>query len=209
MDEKDKSQKNRKDRMTRLLEELRKNPLLSDEQLALRLEVSIHTVRADRRKAGIPEVRRRGGGFVDGLVTAVRTLSEQEIVGEVIDMEIGRSGISIMETTPDMALNNSGIVRGHILFAQANSLANAIIDADVSLTGEASVRYLYPLIAGERVTAKARLVKSGRRRQQVDVILKTRERVVFSGTFYTYKLNQKLAAYFRERKRRGQEEKDK
>jgi acyl-coenzyme A thioesterase PaaI-like protein len=192
------------ERQVRLLEELRKNLLLSDEQLAERLDVSIHTVRSDRRKAGIPEVRRRGGGFADSLVPQVRTLSEHEIVGEVLDVELGVGGISILETTPEMGLKKSGIVRGHILFAQANSLANAVIDADVSLTGEAHIRYLYPLFAGERVTAKARVIQSGRRRQQVDVILKTKERVVFEGSFFTYKMNQKLASYFRERQKRGQ-----
>ncbi len=193
----------REDRLALLLEELRKNPLLSDEQLATRLDVSIHTVRADRRKAGIPEVRRRGDRYDSQFVLEARTLSEQEIVGEVIDMELGRSGISLLETTPEMGLENSGIVRGHILFAQANSLANAIIDADVSLTGEARVRYLYPLLAGERVMAKARVLVSGRRRQQVEVILKTKERIVFEGSFFTYKLNQKLADYFRSRLKTG------
>lgn len=192
------------DRLNRLLEELRRNPLLSDEQLASLLEVSIHTIRSDRRKAGIPEVRRRGSSFADSLVAHVRTLSEQEIVGEVIDLELGVGGISLLDTTPEMGLQKSGIVRGHILFAQANSLANAVVDADVSLTGEAQVRYLYPLFAGERVTAKARVIQSGRRRQQVDVILRTKERVVFEGSFFTYKLNQKLASYFRERLKRGQ-----
>lgn len=195
---------NREDRLNTMIRELRRNPLLSDEQLATILEVSIHTVRADRRKAGIPEVRRRGGPFAEGLVIESRTLTEQEIVGELIDVELGQRGLSILDTTAEMGLQKSGIIRGHILFAQANSLANAIIDADVSLTGEARVRYLYPLYAGERVTAKARVVASGRRKQRVEVILKTRERIVFEGSFYTYKLNQKLASYFRERQSRGQ-----
>lgn len=189
----------RLERLRALMQELRRNPLLSDEQLAGKLNVSIHTIRADRRQAGIPEVRRRGGSFIEGLLIEARTLTEQEIVGELIDIELGKSGISILDTTPDMGLAHAGIVRGHILFAQANSLANAIIDADVSLTGEARVRYLYPLYAGQRVTAKARVITSGRRRQEVEVVLKTRDHIVFEGTFFTYKLGRELATYFREK----------
>ncbi len=182
------------ERLGRLQEELRRNPLLSDEQLAALLEVSIHTVRADRRRAGIPEVRKRAH-----LNIRPRSLSEHEIVGEILDIELDHSGLSILETTDDMSLRSTGMVRGHLLFAQANTLANAIIDADVALTGEAHIRYLYPLYAGERVTAKARVVAHGRRRQRVEVVLRTRERIVFEGTFFIYRLSDKLAGYLRER----------
>ncbi len=182
------------ERLGRLQDELRRNALLSDEQLAALLEVSIHTIRADRRRAGIPEVRKRAS-----LNTQARSLDEHEIVGEILDIELGRTGLSLLETTPDMGLKSNGVVRGHILFAQANTLANAVIDADVALTGEAHVRYLYPLYAGERVTAKAKVITTGRRRHRVEVVLRTRERLVFEGTFFIYRVSRKLADYLKER----------
>lgn len=182
------------ERLGRLQEELRRNPLHSDEQLAALLEVSIHTIRADRRRAGIPEVRKRAS-----LNTQARSLAEHEIVGEILDIELGHSGLSLLETTEDMGLASNGVVRGHLLFGQANTLANAVIDADVALTGEAHIRYLYPLYAGERVTAKARVMATGRRRHRVEVVLRTRERIVFEGTFFIYRVSRKLATYLRER----------
>ncbi len=47
-------------RHERIRREVGENPLVLDEELASLLSVSIHTIRSDRRKIGIPEVRRRG-----------------------------------------------------------------------------------------------------------------------------------------------------
>ena len=50
-------------------------------------------------------------------------------------MELGVSGISILQTTEEMVFERTQIVRGHYIFAQAESLAIAVIDAKVALTG--------------------------------------------------------------------------
>jgi len=76
------------ERRRQLAAALAKNPLLLDDQLATLLKVSIHTVRSDRRKAGIPEVRKRGDGLSDVLYARARTLSQQEIVGELLEVDL-------------------------------------------------------------------------------------------------------------------------
>ncbi len=48
------------------------------------------------------------------------------------------------------------IARGHHLFAQANSLAVAVIDEELALTAKSTIRYIRPVKLGERVVAKAR-----------------------------------------------------
>lgn len=184
-------------RRKRLDEELQKNPFLADEKLAELLGVSIHTIRADRRKAGIPEVRKRGGDFSHGLFANPKTLSVQEIVGEILEIELDHEGLSLYEPSPESGLAKSGIVRGHVLFAQANSLANAIVDAEVALTGEARVRFLAPLYVGEKVLAKAVVVASNRHAKDVKVVMKSKDKLVFEGLFTIHCLNQKLAAHFR------------
>lgn len=194
------------ERRKRLGDELKRNPFLSDEQLALLLSVSIHTVRADRRKAGIPEVRKRGGDFSRGLFATAKTLSDQEIVGELLEIDLDHEGLSLLETTPESGLAKSGIVRGHVLFAQANTLANAIVDAEVALTGEAQVRFPAPLYAGERVLAKAQVISGQRHKKEVQVVIRTRDKLVFEGVFSIHCLNEKLAAHFRiepKRRKRG------
>jgi len=185
------------ERRRQLAAALAKNPLLLDDQLATLLKVSIHTVRSDRRKAGIPEVRKRGDGLSDVLYARARTLSQQEIVGELLEVDLDCEGLSLLDATAEMGLKKSGIIRGHWLFAQANTLANAIVDADVALTGDARVRFLAPIHVGERALAKARMVQSRRHVKKVQVAIKTKDRLVFEGVFTIYCLSDKLAAHFR------------
>ena len=94
-----------------------------------------------------------------------------------------------------MGLQKSKIIRGHILFAQANTLANAIVDAEIALTGEADIKFMAPVFAGERVLAKARVIGIKNRRKEVHVIMKTKKKLVFEGTFTIYCLTQELAAH--------------
>ena len=75
----------------------------------------------------------------------------------MLEMEIGKRGISVLEAKKDMVFSKTKILRGHYLFAQANSLAVALINADVALTGSASVRYLTPVFLKDRVVAWPRL----------------------------------------------------
>ncbi|MBN1984017.1 MAG: transcription factor FapR [Chitinivibrionales bacterium] len=182
-------------RQKKLQEILEKNPFVSDEQLASLLNVSIHTIRADRRRSGIPEVRKRGGDFADTLFARAKSLSHREIVGELLEIELDHHGLSLLDTTADMGLSKSGIIRGHVLFAQANTLANAIVDAEVALTAHATVEYLARAYSGQRLLAKAQVVTKHRRRKEVHVIIKTKEKAIFQGSFTIYCLSQRLASY--------------
>ena len=64
----------------------------------------------------------------------VRSLKEEEIVGELVELEMGSRGVSILKIEKDMLLSKSKVARGHQLFAQANSLAVAVIDTEIALT---------------------------------------------------------------------------
>ncbi len=174
---------NSNDRHARIKAEVEKNPFVSDDDLASTLEVSIHTVRSDRRKIGIPEVRRRGKEITHNLFAQARPLSQQEIVGEILEIVPDKEGLSLLETNDQMALAKTRIVRGHILFAQANTIANAIIDAEITLTAAAKIEYIAPAYAGDRILAKARVLSTNKRKRQVEVILKTQKDLVFHGTF--------------------------
>jgi len=185
------------ERHRQLAAALAKNPFLLDDQLAALLNVSIHTIRSDRRKAGIPEIRKRGDSVSSSLYARARTLSQQEIVGELLEVELDREGLSLFEAAPEMGLKKSGIIRGHWLFAQANSLANAIVDADVALTGDARVRFLAPIYVGERALAKARVIQSRHHVKKVQVAIKAKGRLVFEGVFTIHCLSARLATHFR------------
>ncbi len=184
----------RDERLVNMKSIIENNPFIPDDELACLLKVSIHTIRADRRKTGIPEVRKRGE-FSDSLFAQAKALSNQEIIGDLLEIDLDKEGLSLLDTNEQMGLYKSKIIRGHILFAQANSLANAIVDAEIALTGEAEIKFMAPVFVGERVLAKARIISEKHRRKEVHVIMKTKKKLVFEGTFTIYCLTPELAAH--------------
>ena len=131
------------------------NPFVTDEELSRYLGVSVPTIRLDRQILGIPEVRERVKHVARDALQHPTSLGKHEVVGELVDLELNKSGISVLTITDEMVLTKTKIARGHYLFAQANSLAVAVIGADVVLTGSARIRYKRPVYLGEKVVAKA------------------------------------------------------
>ncbi|MGA2141979.1 MAG: transcription factor FapR [Brevinematales bacterium] len=183
------------ERHIRIHEEMDRNPFILDEELANILKVSIHTIRSDRRKIGIPEVRRRGKEVSDTMFAQARTLKDPEITGDILELDLDREGLSLLDTDESMVVKKSSIIRGHILFAQANSLAIAILDTEVAMTAEASIKFISPVRAGERVLAKARVISSVKHKREVEVIMKTKKNLVFEGRFTIYCINAGMAAH--------------
>lgn len=137
------------------------NPFVTDEDLSHYLGVSVPTIRLDRQILGIPEVRERVKHMAQGALHYPTALSTHEVVGELLDLELNKSGISVLAVCDEMVLEKTKIARGHHLFAQANSLAVAVIGAEVVLTGSARIRYKRPVYLGEKIVAKA-MVKAQR-----------------------------------------------
>ena len=124
----------KKERQRRLIEDLSQDPFMTDEELSEMFNVSIQTIRLDRLELGIPELRERIKNVAERNYSKLRSIEGKEIIGELVDIELGKSGISILNTTDDMVFQRSRVVRGHYIFAQAESLALAVIDAPVALT---------------------------------------------------------------------------
>ena len=89
----------KKARQQRLQQLLARNPFLTDEHLAETFQVSIQTVRLDRLALGIPELRERTRHMAEDAQEKLKAITSEEIVGELIDLEIGVSGISMMTVT--------------------------------------------------------------------------------------------------------------
>ena len=86
-------------------------------------EVSISTVAFDRLELGIPELRQRIRDVASINHQKVRALHADEIVGELLEIQLGVSGISILDTTDQMVCTIK-IVLG-IIYSFAESLAIA------------------------------------------------------------------------------------
>ena len=101
----------KKDRQSILLQKITDNPFLTDEELSEKFSVSIPTIRLDRLELGIPELRERIKSVAEKNITKVKSIGSGEIIGELIDIKLGVSGISILETTESMVFEKSKIVK--------------------------------------------------------------------------------------------------
>ena len=149
----------KKERQQLLVEKVKEKPFLTDEELAKALGVSVQTIRLDRLELGIPELRGRIRKMAETAQNKVKSIQSGEVVGELIDLELGHSGISLLRVTEDMVFAKTQIAKGHYMFSQANSLALAIIDAPMAVTGVANVKYKIPVHVGEKLIAKAEIVR--------------------------------------------------
>nr|2F41_A Chain A, Transcription factor fapR [Bacillus subtilis]2F41_B Chain B, Transcription factor fapR [Bacillus subtilis]2F41_C Chain C, Transcription factor fapR [Bacillus subtilis]2F41_D Chain D, Transcription factor fapR [Bacillus subtilis] len=117
------------------------------------------------------------------------SLSLDEVIGEIIDLELDDQAISILEIKQEHVFSRNQIARGHHLFAQANSLAVAVIDDELALTASADIRFTRQVKQGERVVAKAKVtaVEKEKGRTVVEVNSYVGEEIVFSGRFDMYR----------------------
>ncbi len=130
------------------------NPFATDEQLAVRFGVSVATIRLDRNALHMPEVRERIRQVASDRQDHVRTLEEEELIGRLLELQLNRYAVSELTVQPVHIFARTGIMRGHYLFAQVNSLAVALMDADVALTSKTELRFFRPVRLGEILRAR-------------------------------------------------------
>ncbi|WP_243289910.1 transcription factor FapR [Bacillus sp. FJAT-47783] len=182
--------RNKKERQQLLKETIEETPFITDEELAEKFNVSIQTIRLDRLELSIPELRERIKHVAEqNLQDEVKSLPIDEVIGEIIDLELDFSAISIFEVKKEHVFRRNQIARGHHLFAQANSLCVALIDDELALTRKSTIRFTRPVKVNERVVAKAKVKqidhKSGR--TYVEVNSYVGQELVFSGEFEMYR----------------------
>ncbi len=179
--------RNKKQRHQELSALIETEPFLTDEELADRFQVSVQTIRLDRLALGVPELRERIKAVAENKYKDVRSLELTEVIGELIELDLNNLAISILTIGPEHVFSRNKIARGHHLFAQANSLAVSVIDAETVLTGTAEIRFKRPVKLGERLVARAIVRENRSDRAQVDVMTRVGDDVVFEGQFVVFK----------------------
>lgn len=173
----------KKERHEILLRQVEEKPFLTDEELAKVFGVSIQTIRLDRMELGIPEVRERIRQVAEKAQDNITALEKTEVVGDVIDLNRGHSGISLLKITEDMVFARNKIAKGHFIFSQANSLALALIDSPLAVTGVANIKYKVPVKVGEMLIAKAEVIKQRSNKFFVWVKTRNEKQEVFRAKF--------------------------
>lgn len=164
-------------------------PFITDEELAKKFDVSIQTIRLDRLELAIPELRQR----IKFVATnqwneTVKALPVEEVIGDIIDLELDERAISILVIQEEQVFSRNKIARGHYLFAQANSLAVAVIDDELALTKESEIAFKRQVKLGEKVVAKAFIEDSMNERITiVHVNSYVAQELVFKGVFHMYR----------------------
>jgi acyl-coenzyme A thioesterase PaaI-like protein len=173
----------KKERQQVLIEKLKSDPFLTDDELSELFNVSVPTIRLDRLEMGIPELRERIKHVAENNYGKVKSLQGAEIVGELIDITLGKYGVSILETDDSMAFKKTKIIRGHYIYSLAESLAIAVIDAQVALVGVANIKYKIPAYSGCRLIAKAEVKQVRGSKYIVWVKIFEKQKEMFRGKF--------------------------
>jgi len=185
--------RSKKERQQLLMNTIENNPFITDEDLANEFTVSVQTIRLDRLELSIPELRERikhvaSKTFED----EVRSLPINEVIGEMVDIELDKRAISILDVISSHVFERNQIARGHHLFAQANSLAVAVINDELALTVKSNLIFVKPVKLGERVIAKAMVTRKEpeKNRTFVEVTSTVENEIVFEGQFEMYSTNE-------------------
>lgn len=172
-----------------LEEELSKHPFFTDDELAERFKVSVSTIRLDRGELGIPELRERTRAVAQEAYSTLKSLDDQELIGELQELVIGERTRSELMIEESMVLAKARVARGHYLFAQANSLAIALVDAPMALTGSVELKFIRPVRLGEVVVAVGKVLKRKRNKYWVQVSARVGTEEVLRGDWVLFAID--------------------
>ncbi|WP_346688835.1 transcription factor FapR [uncultured Cloacibacillus sp.] len=173
----------RKRRHSQLLQLIETNPLLTDEEISTKLGVSLSTVRLDRGLLAIPELRERTRAMAEHAASRLKSLRDDEVVGELLGLEPNSWALSTLQINPDMAFRRTDMVGDYYIYAQAASLAIATIDAEMVVSAAARLKYCQPAYIGEKIVARSKVGTHKGNKYVVSVHSKIGEREIFVGRF--------------------------
>lgn len=162
---------------------LEQNPLYTDEDLARLLKVSLSTIRLDRALLGVPELRERTRKMAERAVTRLRSLKLDEFVGELLGLELNKWALSTLQTTKEMAFRHTDWVGDHYIYAQASTLAIAVVEADLVIVSSFRGRYSAPATVGDRLVARAKVGVHENNKYIVSVHTTVGDREIYVGRF--------------------------
>ena len=168
----------RKQRHKQLVNLIESNPLLTDEEISSALGVSLSTVRLDRGLLAIPELRERMRSMAEHATSRLKSLCADEVVGELVGLEPSKWALSMLSTNPDMAFRQTEMVGDYYIYAQAASLAIAMV-----VVATARLKYCRPAYLGEKIIARSKVGTHKGNKYVVSVHSRIGDREIFVGRF--------------------------
>ena len=166
------------------------NPFITDNELCEKFGVSIQTIRLDRTHLNIPELRKRIKLVAEQNYGQIRSIEANEIIGDLIQVEPDIEAQSLIEITEDTVFTKTQIARGHILFAQANSLCVALIHNPTVLKHESQVEFIEKVKLNDTVRAKAQVIDKTCKHYIIEVNSYVKDKLVFKGKFKMFYISE-------------------
>lgn len=113
----------------------------------------------------------------------LKSLRDDEVVGELLGLEPNSWALSTLQINPDMAFRRTDMVGDYYIYAQAASLAIATIDAEMVVSAAARLKYCQPAYIGEKIVARSKVGTHKGNKYVVSVHSKIGEREIFVGRF--------------------------
>lgn len=176
----------KQERRNEIKKEIEKNPFITDLDLSVLFSVSIQTIRLDRTHLNIPELRTRIKTVAKENYESIRSIEGSEIIGDVINVQPDQTATSIIRIDEESVFTRNKIARGHVLFAQANSLCVALIHKPVVLTRDSNVTFIKTVKLNETVRADAQTIEITDKFYTIKVRSYVKDTLVFKGTFKMY-----------------------
>jgi hypothetical protein len=142
---------------------------------------------------GVPELRERVRRMAQEAGSKLRSLSRSEIVGDLLELEPNKWALSVLRTTREMAFRTTDILWDHYIYAQASSVAVAVIEAATVIVDSMRGEYKGHAKVGDMLVARAKVGVNKDNRYIVSVRTRVGEKEIFVARFITQILNPEMA----------------
>jgi acyl-coenzyme A thioesterase PaaI-like protein len=113
---------------------------------------------------------------------------DRRLCGEPLDLGEGSAAVSFTALS-EMAADDRGLVHGGFVFGLADYAAMLAVGDPHVVLGNAEVRFLKPVVVGERLVARAVVEETDGRKRRVRVDVLRGEEPVMSGSFLCFILD--------------------
>lgn len=113
----------------------------------------------------------------------LRSLKQEEFIGELLGLEPNVWALSVLNTTKEMAFRHTAQVWDQYIYAQASTLAIAVVEADMVVVKSFRGRYNAPATVGERLVARAKVGVNNGSRYIVSVHTTAGDKEIYVGRF--------------------------
>ena len=115
-------------------------------------------------------------------------LTSEKLVGRPVKIGPGSAEVELL-TTEEMAVDEYGLVHGGFTFGLADYAAMLAVNEPTVVLGKAEVKFLKPVKAGEKLTARAEVREDlGRKKIVWAEVFNEKGEKVFEGSFHCYVL---------------------